>query len=92
MIPSRRIFQFWPFFQVLRDLNLQKNQNIKKSLIKFFKHIIIYIYANFQHSKLIFEGQDIFFLLKFGSKIAMFADLRGHKIFKKKVRIATQNF
>ena len=63
---------FWPYFQILTGHHWQKNQNIKKSSIQFFKHIISYMYANFQLSKLIFEGEDRFFLRKLCSKIAIF--------------------
>ena len=52
--------------------NWQKNQNIKKSSIQFFKHNISYMYANFHLPKLIFEGEDRFLLRKLCSKIAIF--------------------
>ena len=67
-----KFLHFRPYFQILMVHNWQKNQNIKKSSIQFFKHIISYMYANFQLPKLIFEGEDRFFLRKLCSKIAIF--------------------
>ena len=51
---------------------MAKNSKYQKKLNSVFKHIISYMYANFQLPKLIFEEEDRFFLRKLCTKLAIF--------------------